>query len=321
MMNPASTNYRILPRILIISSLLLLFAGCESGNDTNHTPSMARAQPGYQATAPVDPTRPTETVQPGSSDNALPDGKLEIEISGNGVTITANDVSEQKILYSLAARTGFEVIDAGVPWKFVTRTIKAGNLHAALVELLKQYPYQIIYEFDPNRQADTLKRVIAGEPPAGRERIQSASAPNAGVTADTRDYAMTPGATETGLSVDDQVNLTLLLDPSPEVREDAAADIEPKGAALDYLARMVTTDPSPEVRMAAALTLEDSDDPKALDALTLALQDEDPRVLEAVIDALGDVGNRSTIPYLQNFLNHPDEDVRDAASSAIDDLE
>jgi HEAT repeat protein len=84
---------------------------------------------------------------------------------------------------------------------------------------------------------------------------------------------------------------------------------------------MVTTDPSPEVRMAAALTLGDSDDPKALDALVMALQDEDPRVLEEVIDALAYTGNRSTIPYLQPFLNHPDEDVRDAAESAIDDLE
>jgi hypothetical protein len=320
MMSPASTCYRILSRILVISAHLLLIAGCESGDDSSQAPSMARAQPGYQAIAPLDPARPPEMVQPGSGDNALPDGALEIEISDNGVAITANEVSEQKILYTLAARTGFEVIDAGVPWKVVTLTIKAGNLHAALVELLKQYPYQIIYEFDANRQGDTLKRVVAGDTIAGREIINSTSAPDVRVTADTRDYAMRPGATESVLSVQDQINLTLLLDPSPEVRERAATNIEPNGIALDYLTTMVTTDPSPVVRMAAALTLEDSDDPKALDALVLALQDNDPRVLEAVIDALGDVGNRSTIPYLQHFLDHPVEDVRDAAESSIDDL-
>ena len=319
-MNPASTCYRIFSKILVISAHVLLIAGCESGNDSSQTPSMTQAQSGYQATATLDPARPPEMVQTGSGDNALPDGALEIEISGNGVAITANEVSEQKILYSLAARTGFEVIDAGVPWKVVTLTIKAANLHAALVELLKQHPYQIIYEFDTNHQADTLKRVVAGDTLAERERIQSTFAPVARVPADTRDYEMTPGAAEAGLSVEDQVNLTLLLDPSPEVRENAAANIELKGIALDYLTTMVTTDPSPEVRMATALTLEDSDDPKALDALIMALQDEDPRVLEAVIDALGDVGNRSTIPYLQHFLDHPVEDVRDAAKASIDDL-
>jgi hypothetical protein len=321
MMKPASTCSRILARILLISAHLLLIAGCESGIDSSQAPSMAEAQPGYQITAPLNPDRPPESAEPGSANKALPDGALEIEISGKGVVITANEVSEQKILYTLAARTGFEVVDAGVPWKVVTLTLKAGNLHAALVELLKQYPYQIIYEFDANRQADTLVRVVAGDTPAGRERIKSVSAPDTRVTAATRDYDMSPGATGAVMSVEDQINLTLLLDPSPEVRERAATNSEPKGIALDYLTTMVTTDPSPVVRMAAALTLEDSDDPKALDALVLALQDQDPRVLEAVIDALGDVGNRSTITYLQHFLDHPVEDVRDAARSAIDNLE
>jgi HEAT repeat protein len=131
---------------------------------------------------------------------------------------------------------------------------------------------------------------------------------------------MLPGATEATLPAAEQDYLTELLDPSPEVREDAAGSIEPVGIALEYLATIVTTDPSAEVRIAAAGTLEDSKDPRALEALILALQDEHPEVLVEVIDALGYAGNRSIITRLQPFLEHPDEDVRDAAESSIEQL-
>jgi HEAT repeat protein len=311
----------MLSGILLVCGYLLLIAGCESGSDTSQDSSIPRTQPGYEATVPQDPVRPPEMRRPGSGEDAVADTALEIEISGSGVTITANEISAQEILYTLAARSGFEVVESGVPWDTVTLTIKTENLHAALVELLKQYPYQIIYEFDHDIQADALKRVVVGDQTAGQERIQSAAAGSSAVTTGRQDHEITPSVSYATTSAAEQVYLTQLLDPSPEVREEAAEDVEPEGVALDYLAMMVTTDPSPEVRMAAALTLGDSDDPKALDALVMALQDEDPRVLEEVIDALAYTGNRSTIPYLQPFLNHPDEDVRDAAESAIDDLE
>jgi HEAT repeat protein len=158
--------------------------------------------------------------------------------------------------------------------------------------------------------------VVVGDPLAGQDGTQPAA--DTATTADTRGTGMLPGATEASLSAEDQDYLTQLMDPSPEVRADAAESIEPVGIALDYLATIVTSDPSAEVRIAAAETLEDSKDPRALEALILALQDEHPEVLAVVIEALEYMENRLAVPYLQPFLEHPDEDVRDAAEYALD---
>jgi hypothetical protein len=302
----------MLSRISLLAAALLL-AGCESGNNGNQPPVPTGAQPADATTAPVEPARPA------SGGKTVPGGELDIGISDTEVTITANAVSQQTILYQLATQAGFEITEAGVPWEVVTLAIEVADLHAALVALLKQHPYQIIYEFDADRQADTLARVVVGDPLAGREGTQSAA--DTATTADTRGSGMLPGATEATLSAEEQDYLTELLDPSPEVRADAADSIEPVGIALEYLATIVTTDPSAEVRIAAAGTLEDSKDPRALEALIMALQDEHPEVLVEVIDALGYAGNRLTITRLQPFLEHPDEDVRDAAESALDLLE
>ena len=129
-----------------------------------------------------------------------------------------------------------------------------------------------------------------------------------------------PTGTEEPLSEENQAYLNLLLDPSPEVRVEAAEDIEPVGIALDYLGEVVKSDPSPDVRIAATYTLQESKDPRAYNALVRALQDRDPRVLEEVIDALWYIDNSNAIPYLQPFLDHENEDIRSAAQGAIDDL-
>lgn len=308
----------MLCRIPSLAVAAVLLAGCESGNQASQTPPMTEAQPASESTAPLAPVRQTDMVRSESGGDALGDGALEIEILDTGVAITANAVSQQTILYTLATQAGFEITYAGVPWEVVTLTIEAENLHAALVELLKQHPYQIIYEFDTNRQADALKRVVVGDLLAGQEWLQPTPAPDTGITPDLPDYRMMHGATEASLSVEDRAYLTQLMDPSPEVREEAAASIEPTGIALDHLASIVTTDPSPEVRTAAAGTLEDSKDPKAFQALIMALQDENPEVLVEVMSALTYIENRRALPYLQPFLDHPDEDVRDAAESSID---
>lgn len=310
----------MLSRIPLLAIAALLLAGCESSSQSSQEPAPTGAQPPDAATAPAQPARPAATVQSAPGGDALPDGGIEINISTTGVTITANAVSQQAILYQLATQAGFEITEAGIPWKVVTLTIDAADLHAALVALLKQHPYQIIYEYDTERQADTLTRVVVGDLPAGQEWVQPAPAADSGITADIPDYGMTQSATAASLSADDREYLAQLLDPSPEVRADAAENIEPVGIALDHLASIVTTDPSPEVRIAAAETLEDSKDPRAFEALILALQDENPEVLAEVIDALGYLENRLAIPYLQPFLDHPDEDVRDAAEYTLDQL-
>jgi hypothetical protein len=122
------------------------------------------------------------------------------------------------------------------------------------------------------------------------------------------------------LSEEDQIVLKQLSDSSPEVREAAVDNIEASGAALDPLAKIITTDPSTDVRSAAIYSLKESEDPGAVDVLILGLDQEDPEILIEVIDGLWFIGDRRAIPHLQRFLDHPNEDVRDSAEYALEDF-
>jgi hypothetical protein len=122
------------------------------------------------------------------------------------------------------------------------------------------------------------------------------------------------------LSEEDQIVLKQLSDSSPEVREAAVDNIEASGAALDPLAKIITTDPSTDVRSAAIYSLKESEDPGAVDVLILGLDQEDPEILIEVIDGLWFIGDRRAIPHLQRFLDHPNEEVRDSAEYALEDF-
>jgi hypothetical protein len=268
------------------------------------------------------PASPAITGPAATAADTLAPGTFDIRLHDGRVTLLANDAPARDILGNLAAMAGFEVLDAGVTLERVTLAIEAGDVHATLVELLKPNLYQIIYEFDSTRGVDALTRVVAGRLPAVTETAPARPPlPGTGSAAINPQGAPLPGADQALLSTEDQAYLTLLLDPSPEVRADAAESITATGIALDYLARIITTDPSPEVRMAATYSLENSEDPRAVDTLIMGLNDADPEVLIEVIDSLDFLDDRSAIPYLQPLLDHPDEDVRDAAESAIESLQ
>lgn len=150
---------------------------------------------------------------------------------------------------------------------------------------------------------------VATAPPA-----QLPSDPGPSVEAERSEYVAEP------LSEEDLVLLKQLSDPSPEVREDAVDDIEASGAALDPLAKIITTDPSSDVRVAAIYSLKESEDPGAVDVLILALDDEDPEVLAEVIDALWFLEDRRALPHLRRMLDHPNEEVRDSAEFALENF-
>jgi HEAT repeat protein len=122
------------------------------------------------------------------------------------------------------------------------------------------------------------------------------------------------------LSEEDQILLEQLSDPSPEVREEAADNIEANGAALAPLAKIITTDPSSDVRSSAIYSLQNSEDPGAVDVLILGLDQEDPEILMEVIDGLWFIGDRRALPHLRRFLDHPNEDVRDSAEYALENF-
>ena len=308
-----------LPAIILAAALVLFASSCDITDRIEGDPSVTARDTSRNIMADSD--TPAVSGTAAANADTLAPGAFDIRLYKDGVTLLANDAPTRDILNSLAILAGFEVLDAGIPMERVTLTIEGGDVHSVLVELLRPNPYQIIYEYDHARGVDTLARVVAGLLTAV---VETAPAPpplpeTSSATINLEGTPL-PDASQTALSAEDQVYLSLLLDPSPELRADAAESILATGIALDYLTRIITTDPSPEVRMAATYSLENSDDPRAVDTLIMGLNDASPEVLVEVIDSLDFLDDRSAIPYLQPLLDHPNEDVRDAAESAIESL-
>jgi hypothetical protein len=311
---------RELPVIALAAVCTLLLAGCDTPEHAGGELPANDVAGERAMSSPV--TAAPSTADPPAAASGLPaPGTFDIRLHRDKVTLLANDAPARDVLNSFASLAGFELLDAGIPMQRVTLTIEDSDVHSALVALLKSGPYQIIYEFDNAQGMDTLTRVVAGRMNARDETLPVPSLPECGCATGNLEGAPLPDAGRTSLSTQDQVYLSLLLDPSPDVRADAAESIEATGIALDYLARIITTDPSPEVRIAATYSLESSEDPRAVDTLIMGLNDTDPEVLVEVIDSLEYLDNRSAIPYLQPLLDHADEDVRNAAESAIESLQ
>jgi hypothetical protein len=239
-----------LPDIILAAALVLFASGCDMTDRTDGEPSMTGGDSGSDIT--TDSNTPTVTGTAAADTGTLAPGTFDIRLHEGRFTILANDAPAQDILNALAILAGFKVVDTGTSLERVTLAVEDGEIHTALVELLKPRPYQIIYEFDNTRGTDTLAHVVVGCPPAIPETAPAQPCPPVtGIATINPEGPPLPDAGQAPLSAEDQVYLSLLLDPSPKVRADAAESIEATGIALDYLARIITTDPSAEVRMAA----------------------------------------------------------------------
>ena len=271
--------------VAVITCIPLLVAGCDSAE----TPSNTQGEMAY---GPAPSTTPQTADSPPPAlpgvDNLSP-GAVEIRLSGSGVHVIANRVSQGEILSRLAEKAGFEFRDTGVDWDVVNVSIRGDALHPALVELLRPHPYRIVYRHVPGQQAEVLWRVVAGSGDAG--------------------------VAESGL-------LQQLDDASAAARKQAAEAIEPEGRALERLTQVLLNDPEADVRAAAAENLQHTEDPRAVAALLAAMEDEqDSRVMVEIIESLGFIGDPQAMPSLRLMLEHQSEAVRDAAEDALGQLE
>jgi HEAT repeat protein len=110
-------------------------------------------------------------------------------------------------------------------------------------------------------------------------------------------------------------------DPDPATRAEAARWLQPGVEGLAIAERLLAADPSPDVRAAAAESLADGDSVGAVSLLLGALDDPDPRVVMAALDALEFAGDATIIPALSPLLQHRDVAVRERTIEAIEFLE
>ncbi|MFN8527622.1 MAG: HEAT repeat domain-containing protein [Anaerolineae bacterium] len=92
-----------------------------------------------------------------------------------------------------------------------------------------------------------------------------------------------------------------------------------KAAGEALLLADLTSD-DPEVRLGAGWSMALMQDARAVDPLVRLLYQNDAILVASAADALGEAGDQRAIPALLNLINHPDEDIREAARDALERL-
>ncbi len=299
---------KLLTRHLLLVTLVSLLTACDTNKGTDE------ALPATETTM-----QPSTAPTPIATDTQAPlpaPGQVTIDLTPGHVSIRATEVDELALLEQLAATANFELLTGNIQWNTVTVDIHADNLHAALTELIRAYPYQIVYTPDKNTQQEVLSAVFISEdlPPVETANPNKTARNNSRLSDEKEEEEELPDP-------ETQAQLQALQNESAQIRAAAAEDIEAEGEALIALTELLTSDPSPEVRIATSRALQFSDDPLAIQALVACLEDEDPAVLLECIDAIEQIGDSSNAAQLQPMLEHYDESVRTNAARAIENLQ
>lgn len=106
-------------------------------------------------------------------------------------------------------------------------------------------------------------------------------------------------------------------DEDPEVKEAAALAlwfVEPDRSVFDLLEQAFAVSQTP-TRIAILKALMGISHPASYALITSALDDADPRVRQAAVASLGELGDRRAVRYLRKMvLQDPDENVRAEAA-------
>jgi HEAT repeat protein len=114
----------------------------------------------------------------------------------------------------------------------------------------------------------------------------------------------------------------LVNDPEPDVQAAAADSIGALKltAAFDDLQQLYETTPEWLVQFSIIAALGELGEPRGLQLLQTALQNETPLVQTAAIGAIGELGDASGVESITPFVTHPDWQIRYQVARALRNL-
>ncbi len=264
-----------------------------------------------------------------------PAGEVTLELSGDTLTLLANQAPRRAVLRKLEEAREFELVlaEPKAAKGAVTLRLVEVSVEEALVATLSGVAFSLRYV--PFDEVSLVDQVTVGTAeavePVGRPmraqkmkqtrrqefrrkfaRSQEAQArEQAELSEEERDQRQAQAAAELerGLA-------------SPDARTRAGAVAQLDEARFADLVDHLQNDRSAEVRVAAAEALGSLNATRAgTSALVAALGDPDPQVVIAALDSLQWVEDPSVIPDVREVLDHPNVEVREAASETMSWLE
>ena len=297
-------------RVLFAAALVALVA-C----DRSEKPKAPSASSGAHA--------PAAAATPGGG------GDVVIEMHDGRVTIMCQDAPRGLVLERLAREAGFELA-GDLDSQPVTLRVDAQPLELALPALLagSSYRAQWRWEAEPQRttlaklevgDASTATQTAAAQPKnklgeALRERLRAMreKKPNEKAKADAAQRREEHARTQADA-------LEELRSSNPEMRIEAAADIEPEGPALSPLLDALANDPDPRVRAKIAEQLADAEGCTTALALANATGDPDPAVRRNTWTGLEMLCDESMLIQLQaKCSRETDPSVQEVCKSTLE---
>jgi len=313
----------------------LIAGGCSSSCD-DESPLGGSARPGSRAPEEVVATGPDESGGPGADGliDVAP-GEALVSYENGRVAMVSNRYPRMGLLGKLSRAVGFETSrsDDDARSANVTLRLADASVEEAIAAALTGIEFQIHYAYDDEAERTVLTRVSLGGDRGrlarrgGRDR-----SPRSGKLGRAGREAPRQTARERREDVErqreleeargDEIDLGLA-SGDPDTRSEAVGRLRPEGSELETLKDLLVNDASPEVRRTAAERLEIAGGGTAITALVSALDDPDPSVVLAAIDALEFTADAEHIPMIlaSGADHHSDPEVREAFLEMIEFLE
>jgi len=254
----------------------------------------------------------------GSAQAPLSPAAAQVERRGERFTLRLSGTPAGEALDRLAAAGSFTVVEGEdeAGWRERPLDLDLGgvSLPRALHAVLADVPHHLHYEWEDE--------IGPGGPPwpaapvrLARVTIGAVYRPPPWRRAGGRGPRTSPSR-DPGDGLEDR---------DPEVRARAAARLDPDGPGLETLASVLRDDPSPAVRRTAARALAGGRGLHTYPILLQSLDDRDPEVVVAVIEALEDAYDDHPVPEIRERVAeavlHRDARIRAAARDFVEWVE
>ena len=284
--------------------------------------ALAACGPSEKTKPPAPEARP---AQKGESP-ALAAGDVRVEVRDGRVTIVCHDAPRGLVVEKLAREGSFQLagdLDS-VP---TTLDLDEVPMDQVLPALLAGASYRAQWRFDKDQNRHLLAKLELGEVPGA---AQAGRKPKIGEALRERIRAMRDKQpsekqkAEAAARREERARtqadaLEELRSSNPEMRMEAAADIDPEGPALGSLMETLASDADPRVRAKVAEQLADADGCVASMGLVNATGDPDPQVRCKAWQSLEMNCDESMLPSMQpKCANETDAKVRECCTGTLE---
>lgn len=249
---------------------------------------------------------------------------LRVELSGELLSVEAQDVVLQELLEEIARQSGLTISFHESLTRRVTTKFEALELPAAIDRLLHGASYALQYApGEPGASARRLWLFTSGEweasvgaetsPTQRSNPLDDAAAARLEAVAALAEADTDPFAFALASAVADE---------SPAVRFEAVHALGEIGGEISTrLLQHALLDADADVRTAAVDALAEAGGEQSVTALAGVMTDPDPALRENAVYALGEIGGETAIDVLRQASTDADELVREAAADVLRELD